>query len=126
MHKIFKLSNRIGLSDYFIRTPDKMTGVVKKTMVNNLSVITSGSLPPNPSELLSSTKMRDVITLLAKHFDMVILDSPPLLAVTDALVLTQSVDGIILVVDPKKPNEPQSDRRLSRYSASTQGCLALC
>ena len=126
MHKIFKLSNRIGLSDYFIRTPDKMTGVVKKTMVNNLSVITSGSLPPNPSELLSSTKMRDVITLLAKHFDMVILDSPPLLAVTDALVLTQSVDGIILVVDPKKTKRAairQAIEQIQRLNARLLGVV---
>ena len=46
LHKVFKLSNRIGLSDYFIRTPDKMTGVVKKTKVNGLNIIISGSLPP--------------------------------------------------------------------------------
>lgn len=126
MHKVFKLSNRIGLSDYFIRTPDKMSGVVKKTAVNNLSVITSGSLPPNPSELLSSTKMRDVITLLAKHFDMVILDSPPLLAVTDALVLTRSVDGIILVVDPKKTKRAavkQAIEQIQRLDARLLGVV---
>jgi len=102
LHKLFKLSNRIGLSDYFIRTPEKMTGVVKKTRVNGLNIITSGSLPPNPSELLSSSKMQDVLRLLEKHFDMVLLDSPPLLAVTDALILAKSVNGVLLVVDPKK------------------------
>lgn len=102
LHKLFKLSNRIGLSDYFIRTPEKMTGVVKKTRVNGLNIITSGSLPPNPSELLSSSKMQDVLSLLEKHFDMVLLDSPPLLAVTDALILAKSVNGVLLVVDPKK------------------------
>lgn len=126
IHKIFKLSNRLGLSDYFLRAPEKMSGVVKKTPVNNLSIITSGSLPPNPSELLSSTKMRDVVTLLAKHFDMVILDSPPLLAVTDALVLTKIVDGVILVVDPKKTKRAgirQAIEQLQRVDARLLGVV---
>jgi len=126
IHKVFKLSNRLGLSDYFLRAPDKMSGVVKKTPVNNLSIITSGSLPPNPSELLSSTKMRDVIALLAKHFDMVILDSPPLLAVTDALVLTKNVDGVILVVDPKKTKRSaikQAIEQLQRVNAHLLGVV---
>lgn len=126
MHKLFKLSNRLGLSDYFIRTPDKMTGVVKKTAVNNLNLITSGSLPPNPSELLASNKMQDVIKLLAKHFDMVILDSPPLLAVTDALILAKSVDGVILVIDPKKTKRgaiQQAVEQLQRLDARLLGIV---
>jgi capsular exopolysaccharide synthesis family protein len=126
IHKIFKLSNRLGLSDYFLRAPEKMSGVVKKTQVDNVSIITSGSLPPNPSELLSSTKMRDVVTLLAKHFDMVILDSPPLLAVTDALVLTKIVDGVILVVDPKKTKRAgirQAIEQLQRVDARLLGVV---
>lgn len=126
LHKIFKLSNRLGLSDYFIRTPDRMTGVVKKTSVNGLKIITSGSLPPNPSELLSSSKMRDVISLLGKHFDMVILDSPPLLAVTDALILAKSVDGVILVVDPKKTKRGairQAIEQLQRLDARLLGVV---
>lgn len=126
MHKLFKLSNRLGLSDYFIRTPDKMTGVVKKTAVNSLSLITSGSLPPNPSELLASNKMQDVIKLLAKHFDTVILDSPPLLAVTDALILAKSVDGVILVIDPKKTKRgaiQQAVEQLQRLDARLLGIV---
>lgn len=126
MHKVFKLSNRLGLSDYFIRTPDKMTGVVKKTSVTGLSIITSGSLPPNPSELLGSTKMHDIVSLLARHFDMVILDSPPLLAVTDALILAKSVDGVILVVDPKKTKRGaihQAIEQLQRIDARLLGVV---
>ncbi len=102
LHKVFKLSNRVGLSDYFIRTPDRMTGVVKQTPVKGLNIVTSGSLPPNPSELLSSNKMKEVLELLSSHFDMLIVDSPPLLAVTDALVLARFVDGVILVIDPRR------------------------
>ena len=102
LHKVFKLSNRIGLSDYFIRTPDRMTGAIKQTPVNGLNIVTSGSLPPNPSELLSSNKMKEVLDLMSSHYDMLIVDSPPLLAVTDALVLARFVDGVILVIDPRR------------------------
>lgn len=126
LHKIFKLSNRIGLSDYFIRAPEQMTGVVKKTKVNGLSIITSGSLPPNPSELLNSPKMKDVLNLLSKHFDMILLDSPPLLAVTDALILAKSVDGVLLVVDPKKTKRGairQAVEQLRRLDARLLGVV---
>ncbi len=102
IHKVFQVSNRIGLSDYFIRTSDRMDGVIKKTENPRVSVITSGSLPPNPSELLNSTRMNEVIDLLSQHFDHIVLDTPPLLAVTDALVLAPRVDGVILVIDPKR------------------------
>lgn len=126
LHKVLKLSNRIGLSDYFIRAPEKMTGVVKKTKVNGLSIITSGSLPPNPSELLGSSRMQDVLRLLEKHFDMVLLDSPPLLAVTDALILAKSVDGVLLVVDPKKTKRGairQAIEQLQRLDARLLGVV---
>ncbi len=126
LHKIFKLSNRLGLSDYFIRTPEEMSGVVKQTKVNNLSIITSGSLPPNPSELLGSARMKDVLTLLTEHFDMVLLDSPPLLAVTDALILAKNVDGVLLVVDPKKTKRGairQAIEQLRRLDARLLGVV---
>lgn len=102
IHKVFGLTNRLGLSDYFLRPADRLTGVVKKSSTKGLSIITSGSLPPNPSELLNSSKMMDIIKFLGTHFDTLILDTPPLLAVTDALVLAPRVDGVILVMDPTK------------------------
>ena len=126
IHKIFNLSNRIGLSDYFIRPQDRLAGVIKKTEIEGLSVITSGSLPPNPSELLSSEKMWDVINLLEKQFKMIILDTPPLLAVTDALVLAPKVDGVILVVDPKVTKRGalrHSIEQLQRVNANLLGVV---
>jgi non-specific protein-tyrosine kinase len=102
IHKVFKLSNRLGLSDYFIRSQDQLNGMIKPTDLKRLSVITSGSIPPNPSELLSSGKMMEVLNILGKQFNIIIIDSPPLLAVTDALVLAPKMDGVILVIDPKK------------------------
>lgn len=102
IHKVFQLANRTGLTDYFLQSQDHMSGAIKKTAIKGLSVITSGSLPPNPSELLGSERMLEVIKLLGTHFNTIILDSPPLLAVTDALVLAPRVDGVILVIDPRK------------------------
>ncbi|MGB8214212.1 MAG: polysaccharide biosynthesis tyrosine autokinase [Anaerolineales bacterium] len=101
IHKIFQLSNRSGLSDLFIKTQqDNFNGSLKNTEVANLSAITSGSLPPNPSELLSSGRMSEILTQLHDQFNTVILDSPPTLLVTDALVLASRVDGVLLVIKP--------------------------
>jgi non-specific protein-tyrosine kinase len=102
LHKIFKVSNRLGLSDYFIRSTEKLSGLVKKANTDRLRLITSGNLPPNPSELLGSKKMIEMLNLLEKRVDMMIIDSPPVLVVTDATVLASRMDGVILVVDTKK------------------------
>lgn len=126
IHKIFGLTNRLGLSDYFIRTTDRLIGVVKKTNTKGLSVITSGSLPPNPSELLNSSKMMDIINFLGTHFDTMILDTPPLLAVTDALVLAPRVDGVILVMDPTKTKRGairHAIEQLNRVNANLLGVV---
>ena len=100
IHKMFQLSNRVGLTDQFIRTQDRFDGSLKSTEVANLHAITSGNLPPNPSELLSSARMSEIFKLLSDQFNTVIVDSPPTLLVTDAMVLAQHVDGVLLVVKP--------------------------
>jgi len=100
VHKMFQLSNRVGLTDQFIRTQDRFDGSLKSTEIPNLHAITSGNLPPNPSELLSSGRMSEILNLLHDQFNTVIIDSPPTLLVTDAMVLAQRVDGVLLVVKP--------------------------
>jgi non-specific protein-tyrosine kinase len=102
IHKILELSNRTGLTDYFLSSQDHLSGVIKKTPSRNLFAITSGNLPPNPSELLGSDRMMEIVNLLAPHFNTIFYDTPPLLAVTDALVLAPRMDGVILVVDPRQ------------------------
>ena len=97
---MFQLSNRVGLTDQFIRPQDLFDGLQKSTEVANLQVITSGNIPPNPSELLSSGRMSEILTLLRGQFHTIILDTPPTLLVTDALVLASRVDGVLLVVKP--------------------------
>jgi len=107
-HRLFELSNRIGLTDILLELrEDQLKENVKpvlqwglqKTQVEKLYVLTSGSLPPNPSELLGSRKMKIVLGALTQHFDYVLLDSPPELIVTDAAVLSALCSGTILIVN---------------------------
>jgi capsular exopolysaccharide synthesis family protein len=71
---------------------------VQDTDITNLKILTSGPIPPNPSELLNSSKMIALLATLAKQFDYLILDTPPILPVTDTCVLASKVDGVIMVI----------------------------
>lgn len=97
VHSIFGIDKDDGLTNYLMNdiSYEKM---IKKSIVDNLSIIPSGILPPNPSELLSSKRMEELIEKLKKDFDIVIFDTPPVIAVTDAAILATKVDGCILVV----------------------------
>lgn len=99
VHKKFEMTNRAGLTDVMLQDPAQWTSVLQPTGVNNLWVVMSGSLPPNPSELLGSKRMKQFLEHLHKSCDMVIIDAPPLLPVTDALVLSPMTDGVVLVID---------------------------
>jgi len=126
IHKLFQLSNRVGLTDQFIRTQDRFDGSLKSTEVANLHAITSGNLPPNPSELLSSGRMSEILKLLSNQFNIVIVDSPPTLLVTDAMVLAQRVDGVLLVVKPsitKWGSLRQSIEQLQHVKANLLGIV---
>lgn len=99
VHVQFNKPNRIGLSD-IITGKMSIDDVIKThEQVENLSIITCGTLPPNPAELLGSDRMSWLIDTLETTFDMVILDSPPMI-VSDAQVLSTKVDGVIYVVIP--------------------------
>ncbi|MFH1862115.1 MAG: polysaccharide biosynthesis tyrosine autokinase [bacterium] len=97
IHNIFKIERRIGLTNALLGmyTLDE---VIKPSGIDNLDVITAGDIPPNPSELLSSGAMRKVLSVLAQRYDLILMDSPPLIAVTDAAVLSTKADGMLLVV----------------------------
>jgi non-specific protein-tyrosine kinase len=99
VHKQFDMPNRAGLTDVMLQDPNQWSGVLQPTGVNNLSIVMSGSLPPNPSELLGSKRMQQFMAYLHKSCDIVIIDAPPLLPVTDALVLSPMTDGIVMVID---------------------------
>ncbi|TET24363.1 MAG: polysaccharide biosynthesis tyrosine autokinase [Candidatus Cloacimonadota bacterium] len=97
IHRLFNLKKEDGISK--VLTGElKLDDAIKKTDIENLSVITSGPIPPNPSELLASRKMKDVLKELRGKFDKIVMDSPPLIAVTDPIVLGKEVDGMVFVV----------------------------
>jgi succinoglycan biosynthesis transport protein ExoP len=126
IHKIFQLSNHQGLTDQFLRPMEHLDGVVKPTEVKDLFAITSGNLPPNPSELLSSEKMSNILKELTKQFNAVLLDTPPTLFVTDALVLASRVDGVLLVVKPsitKRTDLRHAIDQMRRVNANLLGVI---
>lgn len=96
IHRIFNISNAKGLSDMLVDQCN-YSDIFNKTEVNNLYVIPTGTRPPNPSELLASEKMQNFIEHLRSEFRYIILDAPPVLAVTDAQLLSGYSDGVILV-----------------------------
>ncbi|MFB0534689.1 MAG: polysaccharide biosynthesis tyrosine autokinase, partial [Anaerolineae bacterium] len=99
LHKIFDLPNKKGLTSVLLDGEPSLDGRLQTTQVENLRVLTSGPLPPNPSELLASQKMKSLIETLKGKADVVLFDSPPALVVTDAAVLAGQVDGVFLVAD---------------------------
>ncbi len=97
LHKVFGLQNAFGLSS-LVGGESEVGGAIQKTQVPSLMVMTSGPVPPNPSELLGSARMGKLLELLGGKFDRVVLDCTPLIAVTDATVLASRADGVILVI----------------------------
>lgn len=96
-HKILSAKNDSGLSTYLSRdiSVDK---VIQAHDIPNLFVMPAGPVPPNPSELLSSAKMHILVSELQNRFDHIIIDSPPVIHVTDALIISPHVDGVVIVV----------------------------
>ncbi|WP_217077959.1 CpsD/CapB family tyrosine-protein kinase [Clostridium baratii] len=100
LHKKFRISNNRGLSDVIIDR-DKLNKCIQKR-TEYLDILTSGKIPPNPSEMLGSKAMSSLLDELSNIYDVIILDSPPVLAVTDAQILSTKTDGTILVVRGEK------------------------
>jgi polysaccharide biosynthesis transport protein len=96
-HKVLGVDNMRGLSTYLSRNMN-VDGLIQKLQMPNLSFIPCGPIPPNPAELISSERMKRLLADLTERYDHVILDSPPLMNVTDPVILSTMVDGVILVV----------------------------
>ncbi|MDX1614269.1 MAG: polysaccharide biosynthesis tyrosine autokinase [Candidatus Promineifilaceae bacterium] len=107
-HKLFELTKNRGLTTFLLEiglssaTEEVLAALqraIQPTETDGLSVLTSGPNPPNPSELLGSAKMEMVLNTLGENYDFVLIDSPPVLAVTDAVVLSRRADAVLLVAD---------------------------
>ena len=99
VHRIFEVGNSAGLTTALASSTTDYDEFIHEEVLENLSVMTSGPLPPNPAELLSSARMYEIVRVLSQRFDVVIFDTPPVMAVADATVLASAVDGALLVVD---------------------------
>lgn len=99
LHKALQLDNQTGLTNYLAGGEVHPADITRPTHIPNLFAIPSGPLPPNPAELLSSGRMVALLTLAAEKFDQVVLDSPPLLGLADALIIGNLCEGILLTVE---------------------------
>lgn len=104
VHYTFRIDNRRGLSSVLVGEYELNEAAIKSD-VPNLDILPSGPIPPNPSELLGSNKMRRLIDAAKDQYDLVIFDTPPVLAVTDAQLLANFVDGSLLVIRSKKTDQ---------------------
>lgn len=98
LHKIFAISNELGLTNVLVGEQDYKEGV-SPTHVERLEILPAGVIPPNPSELLASNKMKQLLNKVREDYDFVIIDTPPAAVVTDASVLSAVADGTVLVCE---------------------------
>ena len=98
LHKVFKINNQLGLTQFLSGLEKKWKNIINPTDIDNLNIIYSGAIPPNPSELLGSDEMFSLVEKLKNEYDIILFDAPPIMAVTDAIVLSRLIDKFILVV----------------------------
>ena len=98
IHRMFGLTKDRGLTNLLVGNAKFGETVVHSKDLSNLDIVFSGPVPPNPSEMLGSDRMKEFISELRKHYDRVIIDSPPITAVTDAAILGKIVDGVVMVI----------------------------
>jgi len=98
IHKTLGMGPRSGLSNVLTGSANLEQAITRSPILPNLSVLPAGTPPPNPAELLASTNMRDMLEELRGHYDHIVIDTPPTLSVTDAVVLSPRADAIVLVI----------------------------
>ncbi|MDP8299590.1 MAG: polysaccharide biosynthesis tyrosine autokinase [Candidatus Tantalella remota] len=103
IEKNFNISTEHGMTEVLAGN-EELDKVIHKTDIENLDVIACGAIPPNPSELLGSKKMDELLKKLGEKYDRILVDTPPVLAVTDAVVLSGKVDGVVVVVRAGETN----------------------
>ncbi|NRD76339.1 CpsD/CapB family tyrosine-protein kinase [Bacillus sp. BRMEA1] len=107
VHYAFHVSNMIGLTDVLTRKIE-LDRAIMKTYIPNLDILTCGTIPPNPSELLNSKTMEYVMGGLSLNYDFVVYDTPPILVVTDSQIMANKCDGVVLVVASGKTTKDQA------------------
>lgn len=116
LHRLFQLSNLVGLTNVMVGSAD-LDAALLPTAMPGLSVLPTGPIPPNPAEMLGTPRMAELLDQLSEQADIIIIDSPPVLAVTDASVLSPLVDGIVLVAAAGQVNREMAQRAKSQLDA---------
>lgn len=101
LHHTFQMANKIGLSNLLLKK-GRLQDTVRRSGVPGLDLLLCGQIPPNPAELLSTPALDDLLEEMKSKYDIVIIDSPPLLSVTDSKILANKCDATVLVVNTGK------------------------
>lgn len=124
VHRAFGLSSKIGLSEVIAGTAE-LDEAIQITVAPNLSVLPCGRRPQNPAELLTSSRFEDLIDDLRDAFDYVLVDTPPLLAVSDPCIVAPRVDGLILTVRLSKNGRPAAERAADLVASLKVNCIGV-
>lgn len=121
-HKVFELVNKKGLSTAVskMHTPDEC---IQKDVMENLDIMTAGPIPPNPSELLASDAMAKMLNNLSEKYDVILIDTPPVNVVTDAMELAKNISGIVLVVRYGRTTEEDVENVFKRVELANMNLL---
>jgi capsular exopolysaccharide synthesis family protein len=122
--RALRIQSRLGLSDYLTGLAG-LDKVIAPTAVPNLCVLGAGSRPPSPTELIGSKKMAEMLALLKQHYDFLFIDSPPVMPVSDAFVLSTMVDGLVFVVRGQHTPKPIVKDALAQLSHKRSKLLGL-
>jgi len=120
LHRLFGLDNTIGLSNLLTNTVRKedLVSVFRPTKYPNVTVLTSGTIPPNPADLLSSPRMALIVTNLSKRYDLVIVDAPPVVGLSDAPILSRLAEGTLMVISTNQVTRKSAKTALKRLRAA--------
>jgi polysaccharide biosynthesis transport protein len=111
-HKVLSIKNHFGLTEMLTGSANEEA--INNTKIENLHLLSSGRIPPSPSELLGSTRMREIFDDLSKIYDYIVVDSPPVLVVADSIVLSSMADGVVLVAAGSETPKQQARAALAR------------
>jgi succinoglycan biosynthesis transport protein ExoP len=106
IHKTFGMGPKLGLSNVLTGTATLQQAIIPSTILPELFILPAGTPPPNPAELLASTKMKNILEELRKQYDHIVIDSPPTLSVTDAVVISTGADAVVLVIRSGHTTKP--------------------